>query len=103
MITRFTAARLPVLSHLARWDGAIQLAIQMHSTIAVSVLKERHVASGERSLSWGGAGSVGVIATRLVLTQGLIVTRAAGPRDQEFVHELGALPVRDGPTMPPPQ
>jgi NADPH:quinone reductase-like Zn-dependent oxidoreductase len=74
--------------------------------VSLSTSGDGHLSVSARSREvtvLGGAGSVGVIATRLALTEGLIVTRAAGRRDQEFVHELGALPVRDGPTMPPPQ
>jgi NADPH:quinone reductase-like Zn-dependent oxidoreductase len=47
----------------------------------------------------GGAGSVGLIATQLAVSQGLTVISAAASRDEKLARELGAIPVRYGPDL----
>ena len=76
------------------WSDAA--AFPASAEAAVGVLRQLHVARGETLLILGGAGSVGVIATQLAIAQGLAVISAAGPKDQDFVGELGAVPVRYG-------
>ncbi len=76
------------------WSDAA--ALPASAEAAVGVLRQLHVAPGETLLILGGAGSVGVIATQLAIAQGLTVISAAGPQDQDFVRELGAVPVRYG-------
>ncbi len=76
------------------WSDAA--AFPASAEAAVGVLRQLHVARGETLLILGGAGSVGVIATQLAIAQGLTVISAAGPQDQDFVGELGAVPVRYG-------
>ena len=76
------------------WSDAA--AFPASAEAAVGVLRQLHVARGETLLILGGAGSVGVIATQLAIAQGLAVISAAGPKDQDFVGELGAVSVRYG-------
>jgi len=63
---------------------------------AVGVLRQLGVTSGETLLVLGGAGSVGVIATQLAVSQGLTVFSATGPSGEQFAKDLGAIPVRYG-------
>ena len=79
------------------WADAAGLPISAEA--AVGTLRQLHIASGETLLVLGGAGSVGLIATQLAVSQGVTVISAIGPRDEELVRELGATPVRYGPGL----
>jgi NADPH:quinone reductase-like Zn-dependent oxidoreductase len=74
-------------------------ALPASAEAAVGTLRQLHVASGETLLILGGGGSVGLIAAQLALSQGATVISATGPRDEELVRELGAIPVRYGPEL----
>jgi NADPH:quinone reductase-like Zn-dependent oxidoreductase len=74
-------------------------ALPASAEAAVGVLRQLHVAPGETLLVLGGAGSVGLIATQLALSQGLTVLSATAPRDQDLARELGAIPVQYGPDL----
>ena len=76
------------------WSDAA--ALPASAEAAVGVLRQLQITHGETLLILGGAGSVGVIATQLAIAQGLTVISAAGPQDQDFVGELGAVAVRYG-------
>ncbi|MFC1438977.1 NADP-dependent oxidoreductase [Streptacidiphilus sp. N1-10] len=74
-------------------------ALPASAEAAVGVLRQLGVAAGETLLVLGGAGSVGVIATQLAVSQGLTVFSATGPSDEQFAKDLGAIPVRYGPAL----
>lgn len=74
-------------------------ALPASAEAAVGVLRQLGVASGETLLVLGGAGSVGVIATQLAVSQGLTVFSATSPSDEQFAKDLGAIPVRYGPAL----
>jgi NADPH:quinone reductase-like Zn-dependent oxidoreductase len=74
-------------------------ALPASAEAAVGVLRQLHVAPGETLLVLGGAGSVGLIATQLAVSQGLTVISATAPRDEQLARELGAIPVQYGPDL----
>jgi NADPH:quinone reductase-like Zn-dependent oxidoreductase len=74
-------------------------ALPASAEAAVGVLRQLHVAPGETLLTLGGAGSVGLIATQLAVSQGLTVISATAPRDEQLARELGAIPVPYGPDL----
>jgi len=65
----------------------------------VGTLKQLRLTRGETLLVLGGAGSVGMIATQLAVSQGATVVGAAAPRDHDLVRDLGAVPVSYGPGL----
>ncbi len=66
---------------------------------AVGTLKQLQLTGGETLLVLGAAGSVGMVATQLAVSQGATVIGAAAPRDHNLVRELGAVPVSYGPDL----
>jgi len=76
------------------WTDAA--ALPASAEAAVGVLKQLRVARGETLLVLGAAGSVGMIATQLAVSQGVKVIGAASPRDHELVRDLGGVPVSYG-------
>jgi NADPH:quinone reductase-like Zn-dependent oxidoreductase len=62
----------------------------------VGILKQLEVSGGETLLLLGAAGSVGMIATQLAVSEGVTVIGAASPRDHDLVRELGGVPVSYG-------
>jgi len=66
---------------------------------AVGIMKQLGVSAGETMLILGAAGSVGMIATQLALAKGVKVIGVASPRDQDLVHDLGAVPISYGAGM----
>ena len=74
-------------------------ALPASAEAAVGVLRQLRVTPGETLLILGGAGSVGLIATQLAVSQRLTVLSATAPRDQQFARELGAIPVQYGPGL----
>ena len=79
------------------WSDAA--ALPSSAEAAVGVLKQLRVSSGETLLILGAAGSVGMIATQLAVSQGVTVIGAASPRDQDVVRGLGGVPVTYGPGL----
>ena len=73
------------------WSDAA--ALPSSAEAAVGILKQLRVWRGETLLILGAAGSVGMIATQLAVSQGLTVIGAASPRDQDLVRALGGVPV----------
>jgi NADPH:quinone reductase-like Zn-dependent oxidoreductase len=71
-------------------------ALPASAEAAVGTLRQLHVAPGETLLVLGGAGSVGLIATQLAVSQGVTVIAATAARDDQLVRDLGAIPVRYG-------
>ena len=76
------------------WSDAA--ALPASAEAAVGILKQLGVTSGETLLILGAAGSVGMIATQLAVSQGVTVIGAASPRDHDLVRELGGVPVSYG-------
>ena len=79
------------------WSDAA--ALPASAEAAVGILKQLEVSSGETLLILGAAGSVGMIATQLAVSQGVTVIGAASPRDQGLVRDLGAVAVAYGPGL----
>jgi NADPH:quinone reductase-like Zn-dependent oxidoreductase len=71
-------------------------ALPSSAEAAAGVLRQLDVKPGERMLLFGGAGSVGIIATQLAVAEGVTVISAVGERDEALARELGAVPVRYG-------
>ena len=76
------------------WSDAA--ALPASAEAAVGILKQLGVANGETLLILGAAGSVGLIATQLAVSQGVTVIGAASPRDHDLVREIGGVPVSYG-------
>jgi NADPH:quinone reductase-like Zn-dependent oxidoreductase len=76
------------------WSDAA--ALPASAEAAVGILKQLGVTGGETLLVVGAAGSVGMIATQLAVSQGVTVIGAASPRDHELVRGLGGVPVNYG-------
>ena len=76
------------------WSDAA--ALPASAEAAVGLLKQLGVTGGETLLVLGAAGSVGMIATQLAVSQGVKVIGAASPRDHELVRDLGGVPVSYG-------
>jgi NADPH:quinone reductase-like Zn-dependent oxidoreductase len=79
------------------WNDAA--ALPASAEAAVGVLKQLRVSPGETLLILGAAGSVGMIATQLAVSQGVMVIGAASSRDQDVVRGLGGVPVTYGPGL----
>ena len=79
------------------WSDAA--ALPASAEAAVGVLKQLRVSPGETLLILGAAGSVGMIATQLAVSQGVTVIGAASSRDQDVVRGLGGVPVTYGPGL----
>jgi NADPH:quinone reductase-like Zn-dependent oxidoreductase len=73
------------------WSDAA--ALPASAEAAVGILKQLGVSRGETLLLLGAAGSVGMIATQLAVSEGVTVIGAASPRDHDLVHNLGGIPV----------
>jgi NADPH:quinone reductase-like Zn-dependent oxidoreductase len=76
------------------WSDAA--ALPASAEAAVGILKQLGVSRGETVLLLGAAGSVGIIATQLAVSEGVRVIGAASPRDHDLVRELGGVPVSYG-------
>lgn len=63
---------------------------------AYRVLRQLEVGPGDTLLIHAAAGGVGIVATQLALAWGATVVGTAGPDNQAFVRELGAVPVEYG-------
>jgi NADPH:quinone reductase-like Zn-dependent oxidoreductase len=77
-----------------RWSDAA--ALPASAEAAVGILKQLGVSRGETLLLLGAAGSVGMIATQLAVSEGVRVIGAASLRDHDLVRELGGVPVGYG-------
>jgi NADPH:quinone reductase-like Zn-dependent oxidoreductase len=73
------------------WSDAA--ALPASAEAAVGILKQLGVSRGETVLILGAAGSVGMIATQLAVSQGAMVIGAASPRDHDLVRHLGGVPI----------
>ncbi|HEY2518846.1 MAG TPA: NADP-dependent oxidoreductase [Streptosporangiaceae bacterium] len=71
-------------------------ALPSSAEAAAGVLRQLDLQRGERLLLFGGAGSVGIIATQLAVAQGVTVISAVSERDETLARALGAVPVRYG-------
>lgn len=79
------------------WSDAA--ALPASAEAALGILKQLELAAGETLLILGAAGSVGMIATQLAVSDGVTVIGAASPRDHELVRDLGGTPVTYGPGL----
>jgi NADPH:quinone reductase-like Zn-dependent oxidoreductase len=76
------------------WGDAA--ALPASAEAAVGVLKQLGVVRGETLLVLGAAGSVGMLATQLAVSQGVRVLGAASASDHDLVRGLGGVPVSYG-------
>ena len=72
------------------WSDAA--ALPASAEAAVGVLKQLGVAWAE-TLVLGAAGSVGMMATQLAVSQGVKIVGAASAPDHDLVRDLGGVPV----------
>ena len=79
------------------WSDAA--ALPASAEAAIGTLKQLRITPGETLLILGAAGSVGLIATQLAVSQGIKVIGAAAPRDHDLVRDLGGVPVSYGPGL----
>jgi len=66
---------------------------------AVHALAASGVKPGETLLVHGGSGAVGVVTVQLAVADGITVLATGGPRNQELLRSMGAIPVEYGPGL----
>ena len=77
-------------------DWAVAAAAAVAGETAERGLRLLSVKSGETVFVDGGAGGVGAAVVQMAQAQGLRVIASAGPDNQDYLRELGAVPVRYG-------
>ncbi len=83
----------------AALDWAQASGLMLTGATAWHCLVATAVASGDTILIHGGSGGVGVMAVQLAADRGATVIATASPARQEFLRELGAVPVAYGPGL----
>ena len=86
--------RWPASSAALGWAAAVALPVAGET--AQRVLDLLEVKAGETLLIHGAAGAVGTIAIQLAARRGATVIGTAGPTNQAYLRELGAIPLQYG-------
>lgn len=76
-------------------DWAVAAAAGVTGETSERVLRLLDVGTGTVFID-GGAGGVGSVAVQRALVRGLRVIASAGPDNQDYLREIGAIPVRYG-------
>src|SRR3954468_3919074 len=96
-----TQAEYAVLDSWARKPPSVDWAVAAAAGVAGETsergLRLLGVRSGDTLFIDGGAGGVGAVAVQMALTRGARVIGSAGEANQDYVREIGAIPVRYGP------
>ena len=77
-------------------DWAQASGLMLTGVTAWHLLEATGVGAGDTVLIHGGAGGVGAMAVQLAVIRGATVVATAGPKNHEFLHDLGAIPVEYG-------
>ncbi len=80
-------------------DWAPAAGLMLAGATAWHCLDATGVTSGDTVLLHGAAGGVGVMAIQLAVARGATVIATGSPASQEFLRELGAIPVTYGPGL----
>jgi NADPH:quinone reductase-like Zn-dependent oxidoreductase len=98
-IGRGTQAQYAVLdawaSKPASVDWAVAAAAGVAGETSERVLRLLDIGTGTVFID-GGAGGVGSVAVQMALAHGLRVIASAGPGNQDYLREIGAVPVEYG-------
>ena len=94
------AAEFAVLDSYARKPASVDWAVAAAAGVAAETsirsLDLVHVKSGDTVLIDGGAGGVGAIAVQIAKARGAKVIASAGESNQDYLREIGAIPVLYG-------
>jgi len=97
---RNTQAELAVLNAWARKapsvDWAVAAAVGVAGETTERALRLLGAESGETLFIDGGAGGVGAVAVQIALARGIRVIASAGQGNQDYLREIGAIPVLYG-------
>ncbi|MGI3779481.1 MAG: NADP-dependent oxidoreductase [Janthinobacterium lividum] len=95
-----TQAELAVLTAWApkpaSLDWAVAAAAPVAGETSERALRLLGLTSGQTLFIDGGAGGVGAVAVQIALADGLTVVASAGPDNQDYLREIGAIPVLYG-------
>jgi NADPH:quinone reductase-like Zn-dependent oxidoreductase len=94
-----TQAQYAVLSGWANKPASVDWAVAAAAGVAGEtserVLRLLDIGSGTVFID-GGSGGVGSVAVQMALAHGLRVIASAGPGNQDYLREIGAIPVEYG-------
>jgi len=92
-----TQAEYAVLDTWARKPAAVDWAVAAAATVAGETaergLRLLDLTAGDTVFVDGGAGGVGAVVVQMAQAQGLRVIASAGESNQDYLRELGAVPV----------
>lgn len=95
-----TLAEFAVLNSWVRKPPAVDWAVAASAGVAGETaergLRLLGVAAGHTLFVDGGAGGVGTAAVQLAVARGATVIASAGPANQDYLREIGAVPVPYG-------
>ena len=77
-------------------DWAVAAAAAVTGETSERVLRLLDVASGDTVFIDGGAGGVGSVAVQMAVARGATVIASAGESNQDYLREIGAVPVLYG-------
>ncbi len=77
-------------------DWAVAAAAGVAGETAERGLRLLHVKAGDTLFVDGGAGGVGAVAVQMGVARGARVIASAGDANQDYLREIGAIPVRYG-------
>ena len=80
----------------ASLDWAVAAAAPVAGETSERVLRLAGVTSGQTLFVDGGAGGVGAVAVQMAIADGLTVIASAGKDNQDYLREIGAIPVLYG-------
>jgi len=80
-------------------DWAVAAAAGVAGETSERALRLLGVQAGETLFVDGGAGGVGAVAVQMALARQVRVIASASEANQDYLHEIGAIPVRYGPGM----
>ncbi len=95
-----TAAEFAVLDTYAKKPASVDWAVAAAAGVAaetsIRALDLVGVTAGSTVLIDGGAGGVGAVAVQIALARGATVIASAGESNQDYLREIGAIPVQYG-------
>ncbi len=95
-----TAAEFAVLEAYARKPSSVDWAVAAAAGVAaetsIRALDLVGVTAGSTVLIDGGAGGVGAVAVQIAVARGATVIATAGAANQDYLREIGAVPVLYG-------
>ena len=96
-----TQAEFAVLDAWARKapqvDWTVAAAVGVSGETSERVLRLLDVKAGDTLFIDGGSGGVGAVASQFAIARGARVIASAGPDNQDYLREIGAVPVLYGP------